>query len=396
MSTSTKSSNSGSFYADWDALLTPHEVELVRRANSFCASELVPFAQRAHRTGEVLPKKLIQAWAALGLQGLQTPLELGGQGASYLAKIRVVQVLSRFAFAAAFSLNNSHSMVHMVATQTSDRLRDLYLGDLLSGKLVACIALTEHTGGSDLAATRTLAKKVDGGWVIDGEKAWITNATIADLAVVGAQTATGTAGIGRFLVPLSVPGVERLGPHAVDAGSASGVGGLKFSNVFVPEDHLLEAPGEGFKRSMAAINGARVHVAAMAASCLERALEVAVDYGLNRTVFGRSLMDHQGLRWHLVDVANDLDAANALVLRAAQLIHAGESAELAGAHAKKFATSRAIWGIEQCMQSMGANGLLRTHGLQRQLAEVKMASYADGTTEILNERIGSHLRRMYS
>ncbi|CAN7779357.1 acyl-CoA/acyl-ACP dehydrogenase [Variovorax sp. LjRoot175] len=384
-----------SIYDEWDALLTPEEVDLVRKAQAFCDSELIPFAEHAHRTGSALPKELVQCWAALGLQGLQTPRELGGQGASYLAKIRVVQVLSRSAFAAAFSLNNSHSMVQMMATQASVQLRERYLGDLLSGKLVACIALTERGGGSDLAAMKTTAKKVSGGWILNGEKAWITNATISDLAVVGAQTGTGTKCIGRFLVPLWERGAERLGAHPLDAGTASGVGGLRFNDAFVPEDHLLEQPGEGFKRSMAAINGARVHVAAMATACLERALEVAVSYGQRRTVFGKPLLEHQGLRWQLADVANELEAANALVLRAARLICAGESAELPAAHAKKFATSSAVSGIERCMQSMGANALSREHGLHRQLAEVKMASYADGTTEILNERIGSHLVRRY-
>lgn len=382
-------------YDIWDDILNEEERELVDRARAFCQEVLVPFAEQAHRDRRPMSKAVVRAWAATGLQGMQTPREFGGQGASYLTKIRVVQEFSRHSFAATFSLNNSHSMVNMLATQASPEIRDAYLPALLKGEMIASVALTEPQGGSDLAATRTTATRVDGGWMINGEKTWITNATISDLAVVTAQTGQGTRGIGRFLVDLNATGVERTGAHPVEVGHAVGAGGLKFNQVWIPEHHLMEAPGEGFKRTMESINGARIHVAAMAVAALEHALQQAVDYCSQRFAFGKALIEQQGLRWRLADVANQLEAANLLVYRGAQMVHQRQPAALAAAHAKKFATSVAIPGIEACMQTMGANAMLASAGLARQLAEIKMAGYADGTTEVQNERIGGLLQGCY-
>lgn len=382
-------------YDIWDECLSAKELDLVARAREFCQEVLIPFAQQAHLERLPMSKAMVRAWAATGLQGMQTPSEFGGQGASYLTKIRVVHELSRHSFAATFSLNNSHSMVNMLATQTSAEIREAYLPALLRGETVASVALTEPQGGSDLAATRTTAQRADGGWLIDGEKAWITNATISDLAVVTAQTGQGTKGIGRFLVDLNATGVQRTGAHAVEVGHAVGAGGLKFKQVWVPEHHLLEPPGEGFKRTMESINAARIHVAAMAVAALEHALQKAINYCSQRVAFGKPLIEQQGLRWQLAEVANHLEAANLLVFRGAQLIHQQQPAALVAAHAKKFATGVAIPGIEACMQSMGANAMLASAGLARQLAEIKMAGYADGTTEVQNERIGSLLQSCY-
>jgi acrylyl-CoA reductase (NADPH) len=383
------------FYAIWDSRLTDDERKLVHLAAEFARATFAPFTKQSRTQRLPLSRDIVRAWARLGLQRLQTPREFGGHGASYFAKIRIVQELARHGFAAAFSLNNSHSMATAIATQAGDEVRQRYLPGLLDGELVATVALTEAQGGSDLSATRTSARKVDGGWLINGEKAWITNATIADLAFVTAQTAEGTRGIGRFIVPLDAAGAERTGAHAIASGHAVGLGGLRFNDVLVPDSHLLEAPGEGFKRAMDGINGARVHVAAMAVAAMERALQEAVRYCGTREAFGKPLLEQQGLRWRLVDVANHLEAANMLVFRGSELIHDGLPVASAAAHAKKFAAGVAVDGIEGCIQCMGAHALLDDIGLVHQLAEVKMAGFADGTTEILNERIGSQLLKQY-
>lgn len=383
------------FYALWDASLTADEQELVSKTRQFCETTFADFTRKARTERLPLSREVVRAWAALGLQKMQTPKALGGHGASYFTRIRVVQELARHSFAAAFSLNNTHSMTAMMANQASDELRERYLPRLLNGELVATVALTEPQGGSDLSATRTTATKVSGGWVINGEKAWIANATIADVAVITAQTAQGTRGIGRFVVPLDAPGAQRTGAHRLAGGHAAGLGGLRFNDVHVPDAYLMEAPGEGFKRAMDGINGARVHIAAMAVAALERALQIAVRYCSERQAFGKPLLEQQGLKWRLVDIANQLEAANMLTYRGAQLIHEGQQVALAAAHAKKFAAEVAVSGIEGCMQCMGARALLDEVGLTQQLGEVKMAGYADGTTEIQDERIGSFLLKHY-
>lgn len=388
------SSSHAPIYKAWDERLNSQELGLVKQAQTFSREVLVPLLAAGH-SNVPLSKTVIKQWASTGLQGMQTPRDLGGKGASYAAKIRVVMELARTSFSAAFALNNSHSMVQMVATRAPEAIRNLYLNDLLKGNLVASVALTEPTGGSDLGAMRTLARKTDGGWVINGVKSWITNSATTDLVVVAAQTSQGTRGIGRFIVPMDTSGVTRLEPHRLAAGGASGVGGISFNDVFVPDLNLLEGPGDGFKRAMEAINAARVHVAAMAVAVLEGALGQAVRYCQTRQAFGRALLEHQGLRWQLVEVATTLEAANLLVLHAAEIVQSEGDASVASAYAKKFATSVVVRGVEQCMQAIGAASMFEDVGLARQLAEVKMAAYADGTTEILNERIGISLVKSY-
>lgn len=383
------------FYAIWEERLTEAERALQPGIRRFCEEVIAPFAQEAARSRSPMRKSLLREWAKLGMLGLQTPTELGGLGASYFARIRMVQQLARHSFACAFSLNNAQSMVLSIATKASLEVRNRFLPGLLTGEYVASVALTEPGGGSDLGAMKTVARRAPGGWVISGEKAWITNASIADLMVVAAQTGSGTAGIGRFVVDMASPGASRTEPHPLATGHPAGVGGVRFDEVFVPDAYAMDAAGEGFRQSMEGINGARVHVAAMCVAALEAALGIAVRYGANRIAFGKRLLDHQGLRWELADVATQMEAANLLVLRGAELIHAGQPSTLAAAHAKKFGASVAIRGVEACMQSMGAEAMLDQWPLSRQLGELKMAAYADGTTEIQNERVGTYLLKHY-
>lgn len=389
-------SEASPFYAIWDERLTDQEKDRMPSIRNFCEEVIVGFADEAERSRIPMQKSVAREWAKLGMLGLQTPIEYGGLGASYFAKIRTVQELARRSFACAFSLNNMQSLVYIIATRATEEVRKRFLRGLLSGEQIASVALTEPGGGSDLAAMKTVAKKVPGGWRISGEKSWITNATIADVMLVSAQTGSGTAGIARYVIETSASGVTLTGVHPLSVGHAVGLGGARFDDVFVGDANLVDPPGEAFKRSMENVNGARVHVAAMCVAALEASLGISIRYGNERTVFTKSLLEHQGLRWTLVDVANRMEAANLLVLRAAELIHAGQQATLAAAHAKKFATSIAVSGIESCMQAMGAHAVIDSLPLSRQLGEMKLASYADGTTEILNERIGTYLHKYYS
>ena len=383
------------FYSIWDEQLKPHELAPMSAVSMFCDDVIAPFAAQAVYSRQAMPKSIVQQWATLGMTAIQTPVALGGLGGSYFAKIRVAQELARRSFSCAFSLNNIQSLVWMIATRASSEIRSMYLDGLLKGGLVASIALTEPGGGSDLAAVKTRATKVDGGWRLTGQKAWVTNATISDLVVIAAQTSTGTAGIGRFVVDTRAPGVEIEPLHALTTGHPVGLGGVRLNDVFVSDACVMDAAGDGFKLTMTNINGARVHVAAMCVATLEASLGIAIRYGNERQAFGKSLLQHQGLRWQLADVATQLEAANLLVYRAAQLIDKDEDATLAAAHAKKFAAEVALAGVEACMQSMGAPAVLEPMPLSRHLAELKLAAYADGTSEMQQERIGSFLLRHY-
>jgi alkylation response protein AidB-like acyl-CoA dehydrogenase len=239
---------------------------------------------------------------------------------------------------------------------------------------------------------------VPGGWALDGEKAWITNGATARSILVYAQTdaARGTQGFAAFVIDADREGFERLAAYDLMGGHAIGTAGFRLKDVRVAETALLFPPGEAFKRALLSINGARTYVAAMCCGMVEAALRAAVPYATRRRSFGKRLIDHQGLRWQLADVATDLEAARGLTYDAALRVTEGRDAVLAAAHAKKFAVRMAQQRLGDCMQAMGAAGLRESCPIGRHIAGARIAGYVDGTTEMQNERIGALLEKTWA
>ncbi|HEV2548691.1 MAG TPA: acyl-CoA dehydrogenase family protein [Stellaceae bacterium] len=369
---------------------------LLEKARRFRREVVAAEAARWERE-RIVPRESLRAAARLGLTGIEVPREQGGAGTGFLAKTCIAEELARSCMAFAFSLINTQNLAARVARHGSPAQIARYLEPLLAGERIGCTALTEPQAGSDFPAIATTARRIEGGWIIDGEKAWLTNAAIADTVALYAKTdaAPGSAGIACFLVDLHAPGVERVGPYAMMGGHAIGAGGLRLSSVRVDEDALFYPPGEAFKRALAGINGARTYVAAMCCGMVAKSLRIALDYAERRRTFRKRLLDHQGLRWSLVEVATDLEAARHLTWRAAELIERGEDAVLAAAMAKKFAVRMAQQRLGECMQAMGAEGLREHHPIGRHIACARIAGYVDGSSEMMNERIGALLARRY-
>ena len=371
--------------------------DLIARARDFARRVIAPGAATREASGSALPREVVREWASLGLNALQVSVARGGAGAGYDCKLRVAEALAAECFASAFALNNAAGSVTRMEREGSPDQISRYLPRLMSGEIVCAPALTEPGAGSDFGAISTRADRVAGGWLLDGEKAWITNGAIADQLILYAQTdpARGLKGIASFIVDLDAPGVERLPAEALVGGAAIGAAGVRLSRVPVPDENLFAPPGEAFRRALTGITGARIHVAAMICATVESALRLAVGHAGTRLSFGRRLLDHQGLRWQLVDVATELEAARALVARAAALFGDGRDAQVEAAMAKKFAAEAATRGISACIQAMGAAGLRSSLPLGRHLAAARIAAMVDGTTEIQNERIGAALATLY-
>jgi alkylation response protein AidB-like acyl-CoA dehydrogenase len=374
------------------AHLTDQERDLLAAAEDFAGSYLATKAPLWDEERRMAPEGIREA-AKIGLMGLETPEDLGGAGVRFSAKLAIIEALSRQCMAFTFSLINTQNIASRVATGGTPSQIDRYLNDLLSGNRFGATALTEPSAGSDFAAIEMSAKQVDGGWVLNGEKAWITNAAEADVFLVYAQTDPEKMwrGIASFLVDGRLEGFERLAPYALHGGHAMGVGGFRLSDFFVPQEDAVAAPGDAFKSAMAGVNSARTYVAGMCNAMVAASLACAVDYGSTRETFGKPLLKHQGVRWQLADVATHLEASRLLTSRAADLIDQGEDAMMAAAYAKKFGVESAEPGITACIQAMGANGMRREYPLGRHLACAKLAAYTDGSTEMQNERIGVNL-----
>jgi alkylation response protein AidB-like acyl-CoA dehydrogenase len=378
-------------------LLNERERAVFERARRFGRDYVAPRAAAWERARAVPPEAIREA-ALLGLTAIEVPAAQGGAGAGFIAKTLIAEELSRSCMAFAFSLANTQNAAARVARQGTPAQIARHLAPLIAGERLGCTAITEPGAGSDIPAMTTFARKVEGGWVIEGDKAWITNAARAETILLYAKTesAEGSAGIAAFLIDAGMPGFERLPAYGLMGGHAIGVGGFRLRQFRVDEAALFYPPGEAFKRALAGINGARVYVAAMCCGMVREALRLALDYATRRHAFGRRLLDHQGLRWSLADVATELEAARLLVYRAAERVERGEDAVLVAALAKKFAVEMADRRLGQCMQAMGAEGLREDYPIGRHIAAARIAAYVDGTTEMQNERIGSYLLQHFS
>jgi alkylation response protein AidB-like acyl-CoA dehydrogenase len=383
------------FFEQYDAELTKHERVAVHNAREYCEGDFREEVCKSFVADEPFQRSIVAEWASLGLLGLQVDRSSGGLGGSYLAKIRVAQEMARHGFAAAFCLNNMQGIATRVSKQGTEKQRSAFLDGLMAGTLVGAPSMSEPHAGSDLGQLSCKAEPVEGGWVLNGTKAWVTNGTIADVLSVLCRVPESLGGeIASFLVDLRGESVQRR--EIVNPGARSfRLAEITFENHFTPGWSLFYPPGEAFKTSLHSINAARVHVAAMAVATLHGAFTHALEYCGRRTAFGKPLVEHQGMRWGLADVAMQMEAANALVFRAASAIQRGQDVTVLAAQAKTLATSTAIEGIQACMQAMGAIGASAAHPLAMHAAEARMGSYADGTSEMLRDRAGKSLLKTY-
>lgn len=374
-------------------LISDNGQAAIARAKAFAERVVEPNAAKWQNTRRY-PLEAIQEACRAGLAEIELAKAHGGMELGFATKLRAFEAIAAVDFAFSFALINQHNATTRIARDmlihgaSRPGIAEL-VAAMRRGEKIGCTALTEPGAGSDFAAIKTRATKDGDGWRLNGAKAWITNAAVCDVAICYAQTdpASGWRGIAAFLVHADRPGFVREAPFDITGGMAIGVGGFRLENYRAEASELMQPPGAGFKSAMTGINGARTYVAGMACAMLQSGLDTAARYGAQRDLFGKKLIEHQGQRWKLADIATDLEAARLLTDRAARAVHLGQDAMLPAAYAKKFAVEAAQRGLAACIQFMGAAGLRNDHPLGRHLANAKLAAYTDGSTEIQNERI---------
>jgi alkylation response protein AidB-like acyl-CoA dehydrogenase len=370
----------------------PDTDALLARTDAFVRDRVAPgAAQRARTRGT--DREAIVAAAAAGLTAIETPREHGGLGLPFGAKVAVARRIAAADFGVAFSVVNTQNVAARLARHAATDVAARWVPGLLAGRWVGCSALTEPHAGSDFAAIGTLARPVPGGWRIDGAKAWITHGADADLAIAYVQTdpeARGR-GVAGFVIDLHRAGVSRGEVYAIDGPQAIGAGGFELRDYLAGDDELLFAPGIGFKAALASVNGARTYVAAMCCGMVGEALRVARAYGARRHTFGAPLAAHQGWRWRIAEAATELAACDALVEIAVRAVEAGADAVRPAAQAKLAATRMAERQLPRLAQAMGAEGLRESYPFGRHLLAARVASFVDGSTEMLLERIAAAL-----
>jgi len=377
--------------AIFDARLESHELDLIENARRFGGEYLSdggPIDIPLHR-------HLIRQAGKYGLAGIEVPSHFGGASASYSTRMRVCEELAHFHAGFAFSLVNHHNIISRIALSGGREVQQLLISAMLDGDRIGCTAMTEPQSGSDFTSMQTKAVRIQDGWVLNGAKAWITNASLADVFLVYAQTDAdkGADGVAGFIVLADDAGFVRGQPCQATGIDGMGVGGFTLENCAIPQDRVLYPAGDGFRAAMRGVNQARIHVAAMNAAMVERALASALDYMCDRQAFGVSVIEFQGLRWSLANVATHLQAMRLLAYEAARAIDAGADAQAIAAMAKKYANDNSINAILACMQGMGAYGIAEEARLSQLLAWAKAFCYTDGTPEMMNERIVRYMRK---
>lgn len=367
---------------------------LIDQAHRFASEVILPNVTEWERR-RVFPIDIFPTVAQLGLTSIETPVENGGLGLPFSVKARIAETLGAADYGLAMAILNTQNIAAKLARDASPHVAARYIPDILSGTRLGCTALTEPSAGSDFASISTTATRNGDGWVLNGEKAWIINAAAADVIVLYAQTSPGSGGkgIAAFLIDGQRDGFERLPPFDVAGQFTIGAGRFRLDDYRVHSDELLQPAGQAFKSALHSINGARVYVAAICCGMVHACLQAAVTYGGERQTFGTALVGHQGWRWTLAEAEVDLEAARLMVRDASALIDAGENAMQAAARTKIFATRMATRLIPALAQLTGAQGLQDHHPFGRHQVAARMASFTDGSTEMLLDRLSTGYAR---
>ncbi len=342
-----------------------------------------------------IPEDLWREFTSLGYLGLRYPEELGGMNADPVTCMIFYEEITRgsVGFAQAVIMNMLMG-THFLYRFGSGAIRERCLLPALRGEKIATICFTEDQSGSDLAATRTTAKKVDGGWVLNGTKNWITNGPTADFATVLATTdpAKGMKGLNFFLVEKGTPGF-RSGQVLHKLGARGPVTGeLVFEDVFVPDENLLgEEEGKGVAYLGEILNEVRCMTGAMALGIARTAFADGLEYARKREAFGRPIGDYQLIRAKFAEMATEMEAARLLVYYAAWMIGEGLNPRKEAAMAKMFATETCLKVVDEVTRIYGGNGFATEYGPQRYFRDARFLLYGGGTHEVLKNFIGREI-----
>jgi len=358
----------------------------------FAEAEIAPFAadwdKRHH-----FPVDVVHKMGRLGLFGLTAPEEFGGAGedGDFTSLCVAIEEVGRVDQSMAITLEAGVGLgINPILTFGTDEQKKTWLPDLVAGTTLAGFGLTEAGAGSDAGATRTKASLVDGVWVVNGSKQFITNSgsTLTSCVTVTARTGDredGRAEVSTIIVPSGTPGFtvekayDKLGWHASDTHP------LSFDDVRVPADNLLGQRGRGFAQFLATLDDGRVAIAAVALGCIQACLELSVQYAGERTTFGVPIGAKQGVAFQIADLKVMAEAARSLTYKAAAMKDAHrpmKEFKEAAAIAKLYATEAAVSATRIATQVFGGYGFMEEYPVTRFYRDAKVLEIGEGTSEV--------------
>jgi acyl-CoA dehydrogenase len=368
---------------------TEEHEELRASARGFIERELAPYAQQ-WEDERWFPDELFGKLAGQGLLGLKYPEEYGGQGGDYLHDAVLCEEMARIGSGGTAAGLGAHINIATppIWKFGSEEQKQRYLVPAIRGEKIGALGITEPGAGSDVAALRTRAEPTDGGWIVNGEKTYITNGVRCDFVVTAVKTTAqgGHRGISFLIIDrgegVSSSKLEKLGWHASDTATIS------FEDVFVPQENLLGGLHEGFALIMANFQWERLAMALGAVGAMQIAFERTAVFASEREAFGRPLSSHQTIRHKLVDLATSAYTCRCVTYDALRRFVSGEE-PLREVTMAKLLTQRAAYELmDDCLQIHGGAGYMREYWVERAARDARLGPIGGGSDEIMREILG--------
>jgi glutaryl-CoA dehydrogenase len=373
-------------FLQFDACFSEEERLIQASVKRWVESRFLNTIQDAFETNAFLPQ-WSEEIAALGLLGMTLPIEVGGAGASYMSYGLACQELERgdSAIRSFMSVQSSLCMYPIFAFGTPWQ-HQKFLPDMALGKKLGCFGLTEPDAGSDPASMKTTAKKVQGGYLLNGSKLWITNATVADVAIVWAKNEVGE--VRGFLVEKDFEGFQSHEIKHKLSLKASVTGGLYFKDCFVPDSHFLPGSEKGLVAPLSCLSKARYGIAWGATGAAMACYEAALNYTKERKQFNRPLASFQLVQKDLVDMLTDITLMQAYHYRLGQLMDQDAASYVMISMAKMNACKRALQIARQARNLLGANGISLEYPVIRHMNNLESVFTYEGTDNMHHLIIG--------
>jgi alkylation response protein AidB-like acyl-CoA dehydrogenase len=362
--------------------------DLISLVRDICREELAPHAAAEEEAGR-FPRETIRLLGKTGLLGLPYPEDLGGGGQPYEVYLQVLEEIAASWLTVAEAISVHVMSCYPLANFGSDEQRERWLPDMIGGELLGAYALSEPQAGSDPAGMTTRAVRTGDEYVLNGTKAWITHAGVADFYTVMARTGE----VSCFLVDGKSEGLSAAERERTMGLTGSPVAQLRFDDVRVPAERLIGHEGNGLRFALSALDSGRLGIAACAVGLAQGALDEAVRYARDRKQFGRPIIEFQGMEFLLADMAAAVESARATYLEAARRRDRGLPFSRQASIAKLVATDAAMKVTTDAVQVLGGAGYTRDFPVERHMREAKVLQIFEGTNQIQRMVIGRNLAR---
>ncbi|HEY3772219.1 MAG TPA: acyl-CoA dehydrogenase family protein [Solirubrobacteraceae bacterium] len=378
--------------ADFTLGLTDAHEQLRARVHDLAEEHIVPILVESD-SDERYPLEVFQAFGREGLLGGTLPPEYGGAGMDNVTLTVMCEELGRYSQPIAGLIGAASTVFGTPLMRFgTEEQKQRYLVPYVRGERTGALALTEARSGSDAAGMTTAARKVDGGWVIDGQKAWIDGTGVADWFMVFAQTdpTQGTRGISAFVIERDVPGFQRTVYRNKHGWRPSPVGQLDFTNCFVTDDALVGEVGRGYRVALASVGYGRLQVAARHCGGLRACLDESVAWAKERHLYGHPIAELQLIQTKIVDMSLALDTGRYLTYRFARLLDDGAMARREGSMAKVYTAEMLMRSAHDAVQIQGARAIGEESLVGRLFRDAKVSEIVEGANEVQRTLIAEY------